>query len=106
MMTIHACQAGKHVYSEKPTARFIGEGRAMVNAARRYKRVVQIGAQGRSNPNARAACQYVRNGMLGKVHSVEILHPDNPIADQWPGAFAVPSTLNWELWLGPIAWRA
>src|ERR1041385_4703441 len=74
MMTVHACQAGKHVYSEKPTARTLAEGRAMVDAARYSNRVVQIGAQGRSNPNARAACQYVRNGMIGKVTHVEIFH--------------------------------
>src|SRR5262249_23003419 len=105
MMTVHACQAGKHVYSEKPTARFIGEGRAMVNAARRYRRVVQIGAQGRSNPNARAACQYVRNGMLGKVTHVEIVHPDNPSTTQGPGNFPVPPNLKWDLWLGPAKER-
>lgn len=106
LMTIHACQAGKHVYSEKPTARTIEEGRAMVNAARRYNRVVQIGAQGRSHPNARAACQYVRNGMLGRVSRVEIFHPDNPTTDEWGGAAPVPATLNWNLWLGPAAQRA
>ena len=50
LMTVHACQAGKHVYCEKPTARTIEEGRAMVKAARYYNRVVQIGLQGRSNP--------------------------------------------------------
>ena len=52
IMTVHACQAGKDVYSEKPTCRTILEGRAMVNAAHANKRVVQIGAQGRSNPMA------------------------------------------------------
>jgi len=105
MQTVHACQAGKHVYSEKPTARTLAEGRAMVDAARRYRRVVQIGAQGRSNPNARAACQYVRNGMLGNVSRVEIFHPDNPTTKQGPGHFDVPAGLNWDLWLGPAQYR-
>jgi predicted dehydrogenase len=105
LMTVNACQAGKHVYCEKPTARTIEEGRAMVNAARRYNRVVQIGAQGRSHPNARAACQYVRNGMLGKVTRVEIWHPDNPITTSWGAPQPVPSTLDWELWVGPARWR-
>src|SRR5688572_29443961 len=105
LMTIHACQAGKHVYSEKPTARTIAEGRAMVNAARRHNRVVQIGAQGRSNPNARAACQYVRAGMLGKVNRVEIWHPDNPVTPNPCAALDPPSNLDWELWLGPAKWR-
>ena len=54
LMTVHACQAGKDVYSEKPTCKTIEEGRAMIEAARRYKRVVQIGSQGRSNPLDRA----------------------------------------------------
>ena len=104
-ITVLACQAGKHVYSEKPTARTIEEGRAMVNAARHYKRVVQIGAQGRSNVNARAACQYVRNGMLGRVSRVEILHPDNPTTERWLDPQPVPKGLDWNMWLGPVRWR-
>ncbi len=105
MMTVHACQAGKHVYSEKPTARTLAEGRAMVRAARRYNRVVQIGAQGRSNPNARAACQYVRNGQLGRVTRVDIYHPDNPTTTEGPRPYPVPLTLDWDLWLGPAKYR-
>jgi predicted dehydrogenase len=105
MMTVHACQAGKHVYSEKPTCRTLQEGRAMVNAARRYNRVVQIGAQGRSNPNARAACQYVRNGMLGRVTHVEIFHPDNPTTSESYKPMPVPPSLDWEMWVGPARWR-
>jgi predicted dehydrogenase len=104
-IAVMACQAGKHVYSEKPTARTIEEGRAMVNAARHYKRVVQIGAQGRSNVNARAACQYVRNGMLGKVSRVEILHPDNPSTERWLDPQPVPKGLDWNMWCGPVRWR-
>src|SRR5579864_7978453 len=58
IMTVHACQAGKDVYSEKPTCRTIQEGQAMINAKNKYSRVIQIGAQGRSNPNAHAACEF------------------------------------------------
>ena len=101
MMTVHACQAGKHVYSEKPTCNTLQEGRAMVDAARRYDRAVQIGAQGRSNVNAHAACQYVRNGMLGKVNRVEIWHPDNPTTTDTAEPMPVPPDLDWDLWLGP-----
>jgi predicted dehydrogenase len=104
MMTVHACQAGKHVYSEKPTARTIAEARAMVNAARRYNRVVQIGAQGRSNPEARLACRYVRNGMLGKVSRVEIWHPNNFTTNDWGPPTTPPAHLDWDLWLGPARW--
>lgn len=105
MMTVHACQAGKHVYSEKPTCNTLQEGRAMVDAARRYDRAVQIGAQGRSNVNAHAACQYVRNGMLGQVNRVEIWHPDNPTTTDTAEPMPVPPDLNWDLWLGPAQYR-
>ena len=105
MMTVHACQAGKHVYSEKPTCNTLQEGRAMVDAARRYDRAVQIGAQGRSNPNAHAACQYVRNGMLGTVNRVEIWHPDNPTTTDTAEPMPVPPDLDWDMWLGPMQER-
>lgn len=104
LMTIHACQAGKHVMSEKPTCKTIGEGRAMVNAARRYNRVVQIHAQGRSNGNAHAACQFVRNGQIGKVQRVEIWHPANFSTNDWGRPQRVPSNLDWNMWLGPARW--
>jgi predicted dehydrogenase len=104
LMTVHACQAGKDVYSEKPTCRTIQEGRAMINAANRYKRVVQIGAQGRSNPQAQKACQFIRNGNLGKIYHVEVWHSNN-----WTGGWGreaePPSNLDWNLWLGPARWR-
>ncbi len=105
LMTVHACQAGKHVYSEKPTARTIQEGRAMVNAARNNNRIVQIGLQGRSNLNAHAACQYVRNGMLGRVSRVEIWHPVNYTTTDWGLPQSPPPELDWEMWLGPARWR-
>lgn len=101
LMAVHACQAGKHVYSEKPTCKTIEEGRAMVNAARRYDKAVQIGAQGRSNPAARDACRFVRNGMLGKVSRVEIWHPVNFSTTDWGTPQPVPPGLDWDMWLGP-----
>jgi predicted dehydrogenase len=104
IMTVEACQAGKHVYSEKPTCRTIQEGLAMVNAARKYNKAVQIGAQGRSNPTARAAAQFVRNGQLGRVHEVEIWHPNNFVGG-WGEEKAPPPNLDWNLWLGPMRWR-
>lgn len=104
LMTVHACQAGKHVYSEKPTCRTLEEGRAMVNAARYYKRVVQIGAQGRSHPNAVAACNYARN-TLGRISRVEVWHPDNPTTAETGAPEPVPATLDWDMWLGPARRR-
>lgn len=105
IQTVHACQAGKDVYSEKPTCRTIQEGQAMVNAARRYNRVVQIGAQGRSNPNAHAACQYVRNGQIGRVRHVEVWHENNFTNPGYGEEQAPPAELDWDLWLGPARSR-
>jgi predicted dehydrogenase len=106
LMTVHACQAGKDVYSEKPTCKTITEGRAMIEAARRNKRVVQIGAQGRSNPMAAAACNYMRNGQIGTIQRVDIWHPNNYVSGQGFGPeMEPPSTLNWDMWLGPLPWR-
>lgn len=105
LMTVHACQAGKDVYSEKPTCRTIQEGQAMVNAANRYGRVVQIGAQGRSHPHARAAAQFIRNGQIGRVKNVEIWHPNNFTGGGWGEEKAPPPELDWGLWLGPARWR-
>lgn len=104
LQTVHACQAGKHVMSEKPTCKTIQEGRAMVNAARYYKRTVQIHAQGRSSGNARLACQYVRNGMLGNIKRVDIWHPPNFTTDNWGQPQPVPKGLDWDMWLGPARW--
>ena len=73
LQTIMACQAGKDVYCEKPACNTIEEGRAMVTAAERYGRVVQIGSQGRSQPAAWQAANYIRGGRLGKVSKVTLL---------------------------------
>ena len=104
IMTVMACQAGKHVYSEKPTCKTIEEGRAMVNAARKYKRVVQIGMQGRSNPPVTKAVNYVRNGQIGQIKRVEIWHPLNFTTDKYYEPVAVPSGLDWDMWVGPSRW--
>ncbi len=65
-----ACQAGKDVYVEKPLAISIGEGRAMVESARKYNRVVQMGTQQRSAPHYQRAVEYVQSGKLGKIRLV------------------------------------
>jgi len=104
-ITIMACQAGKDVYCEKPLCRTIDEGRKMVEAARRYERVVQMGTQYRSIARSRQACEWIRNGRLGKVHTVRLSHPLNPTFPCEP-AQAVPSQLDWDLWLGPAPWAA
>ncbi|MFG0332618.1 MAG: Gfo/Idh/MocA family protein, partial [Maioricimonas sp. JB049] len=70
LMTIHACQAGKDVYCEKPLSLTIAEGRRMVQAARENNRVVQTGSQQRSSKEFWTACTLVRNGVIGKVETV------------------------------------
>jgi predicted dehydrogenase len=103
IMTVMACQAGKDVYSEKPVCKTVEEARAMLNAARYHKRIVQIGTQGRSNSQAFKAAEFVQNGGIGTVKRVDIWHPEN-----FKGSFAPisapPPTLDWDMWLGPARW--
>src|SRR5580700_5845132 len=68
--TVMACQAGKDVYVEKPLAKTIDEGRAMLEASRRHNRVVQMGSQWRSCPHIIEAAEFIRSGKLGKVSMV------------------------------------
>lgn len=105
IQTIHACEAGKDVFCEKPLTLTIEEGRLMVEAARKNKRIVQTGSQQRSASNFRKACELVRNGYLGKVHTVHVgiaksNHPGEPVPDSQP-----PSQLNYDYWLGPAPYR-
>jgi len=104
-ITIMACQAGKDVYCEKPLCRTIHEGRKMVEVARRYDRVVQMGTQYRSMARPRQASEWVRNGRFGKVHTVRLTHPSNRTHPCEP-AQPVPPELDWDLWLGPAPWAA
>jgi predicted dehydrogenase len=98
--TLHACEAGKDAYCEKPMMTTIAEGQAMVRAARRFARVVQIGTQGRSTRAGRYACQFIRNGHCGRVHTVRTWHYNNPTAPCEPPQ-PVPKGLDWDRWLGP-----
>ncbi|MBW3623338.1 MAG: Gfo/Idh/MocA family oxidoreductase [Armatimonadetes bacterium] len=104
LQMVHACQAGKDVYTEKPTCKTVEEGQAMINAAKRYNRVVQVGAQGRSTAAGHVAATYVRNGQLGRVSRVEVWHPDN-MGDGWGENQPPPDHLDWDMWLGPMRWR-
>ncbi len=98
--TIHACEAGKDVYCQKPMMKTIAEGQAMVRAARRFGRVVQIGTQGRSTRAGRYAVQFTRNGHCGKVHTVKTWHPRNPTT-AWEALRPAPKGLDWDRWIGP-----
>lgn len=102
-ITIMACKAGKDVYCEKPLSRTISEGAQMIRTARRYGSVVQMGTQYRSIPRTGQACEWVRNGRFGKVSTVRLTHPCNRTHPREP-ARPVPSTLDWDQWLGPAPW--
>lgn len=100
LISILGCQAGKDVYVEKPVCPTIEEGRAMVEAARRYGRIVQVGTQQRSMPVFQVAMDIIHSGRIGDVTS----------AGAWVGVNGwtvgeqiqdVPKGLDWDLWLGP-----
>jgi predicted dehydrogenase len=100
--TIWACQAGKHVYCEKPLSHFIWEGRQMVNAARRYNRLVQVGTQSRSTPSVYSSIEYLKAGHLGKIQYVTCFanKPRTSIGKR-SEPLPIPDTLDYELWCGP-----
>jgi len=100
LIAIHACQAGKDVYCEKPLTLTIAEGRHLVNAVRRYGRVFQVGSQQRSDWNFRYACELVRNGRIGKIHTVRTGFGGGPQGGD-PALTNPPSGLDWNLYLGP-----
>lgn len=104
VMTTWACREGKDVYCEKPLSLTVREARAMVDAARRFVRVVQTGSQSRTNANIRAACQWIREGRLGKVREVYASAGGPSVPCPLP-AQPVPDYLDWDLWLGPAPWR-
>jgi hypothetical protein len=101
LSTIWACQAGKDVYVEKPASHNIFEGRKMVEAARKYNRMVQVGSQSRTIPHKVQAAKLVREGAIGEVYMVRGLcyrrrfsighAPDEP----------VPAGVDWDQFLGP-----
>jgi predicted dehydrogenase len=103
--TIWACQAGKHVYVEKPSSHNIWEGRKMVEAARKYNRVVQVGFQNRSISNVMQAMQFLHDGGIGEVFMARgtCFKPRDSFGispDSDP-----PANLDYDLWLGPCSWR-
>jgi len=104
--TVLACQAGKDVYVEKPLSISIGEGRVMVDAARKHDRVVQMGTQQRSATHYADAVNYVKSGKLGKIRLVRCW-----AYQEWMGNIPVvpdsdpPANVDYDLWLGPARKR-
>jgi predicted dehydrogenase len=105
LQTIWACRAGKDVYVEKPASHNIHEAACMVEAARKYNRMVQVGTQSRSEPHIRRAMELLHTGAIGQIHLAKGLcfkrrlsighKPDGP----------VPPGLNWDAFLGPAPMR-
>jgi predicted dehydrogenase len=99
--TIMACQAGKDVYVEKPLAHNIFEGRKMVEAARKYKRIVQVGMQSRTASYTNKAKEYIRSGKMGDIHLVRVFnmmqHPKQKEVPDQP----VPEGFDYDMWCGP-----
>ena len=100
LVVIHAARAGKDIYGEKPLSLTIAQGRAMSDAVRRHGRVFQTGSQQRSEERFRFACELVRNGRIGKVHTVICGLPTTPTTGNHPPE-PVPEGFDYDLWLGP-----
>ena len=102
----YAASHGKDIYGEKPFTHDLLEGRALVNAVRRYGRVWQTGSWQRSRSEMRRAVELVRNGRIGKVTRIEVGLPKGRSIRNWPKkGKKVPSTLDWNFWLGPAPYR-
>lgn len=99
-LVVEAALAGKDVYVQKPLTMTLAEGRAVSDLFRKHPRMFQVGSQRRAATNFRLACQAVRNGRIGALHTVKVGLPTDPAggnAQEMP----VPANLNYERWLGP-----
>jgi predicted dehydrogenase len=105
LMTLWACEAGKDVYVEKPISHNIVEGRRMIEAAQRYKRIVAVGTQRLIGAVAAKAAQFLRDGGLGTVYAGKTViyrfrDPIGVVANS-----PMPAGVNYDLWLGPAPSR-
>jgi len=97
--TVHACEAGKDVYVEKPLSLTVREGRLMAEAARTHERIVQTGSQQRSMKECRVGCELIRNGRIGEVHTIHGANFPSPWECGLPEQ-PVPDYLDWDMWCG------
>ena len=105
LIMIEACKQGAHVYVEKPIGHTIMEGRAMVNAAAKYGRVVQVGTHRRASPHNQSAREFIRSGKLGTIGLITCFvtyggGPETPKRNMEP-----PKELDWDFWCGPAPLR-
>lgn len=103
-MTVEACKAGKDVYVEKPASVYVEEGQKMVQAARKYKKIVQAGTMQRSGGYFKKAREIVKSGILGDVtfcHAFQSGSTNKKGFGTPPVGTPVPTDLDWDMWLGP-----
>ncbi len=98
-MVVHAVEAGKDVYMQKPASLTISEGRMMADAVKRTKRIVQVGSQQRSSHQFRYAAELVRNGRIGQLKTVYVGLPGDPSGEE-EAEMPIPKNLNYDMWLG------
>ncbi len=102
LMAIWAVQAGKDVYVEKPVSHNVSEGRRIVEAARKHKRIVQTGTQSRSNPGMREAIKFLHDGGLGKIKWARgLCYKRRASIGKVTGAQQPPASVDYDLWCGP-----
>ncbi|MFA5189590.1 MAG: Gfo/Idh/MocA family oxidoreductase [Verrucomicrobiia bacterium] len=97
---VEALLAGKDIYVQKPLTMTHAEGRAVSDLFRRHPQMFQVGSQRRSSSGFRQACEVVRNGRIGKLHTVKVGLPTDPSGGD-PKEMPVPTNLNYAMWLGP-----
>jgi predicted dehydrogenase len=102
-ISIAAAKAGKDVECEKPTLT-IAEGRALVETMKRYGRVFQWSTEDRSVDVYHRMCELVRNGRIGKVHTIRVELPSGPDTAGDPTPMPVPEGFDYDMWLGPAPW--
>ncbi|MEX0701529.1 MAG: Gfo/Idh/MocA family oxidoreductase [Planctomycetales bacterium] len=107
LISIAAAEAGKDIYCEKPLANTVAEGRAIVQAVRRARRILQVGSHERSNANCRRACELVRSGSIGELRTIRVNLPDDEPhhakvkrIDSVPEPIDVPEGFDYDFWLG------
>ena len=106
LATIWACQAGKDVYVEKPGSHNVWEGRKMVEAARKYNRIVQHGTQMRSSVAMHAAVEFLQSGGLGEVYMAKgLCYKWRPSIGKVTKPQPVPKGVHYDLWLGPAPYK-
>jgi predicted dehydrogenase len=105
LATIHACQAGKDVYVEKPCSHNVAEGRRMIEAARYYNRIVQVGTQRRSNPFFQEVIAALQGGKIGKIHMAKAINSQKRKDIGHLADASVPPGVDYDLWLGPAPSR-